>query len=122
MDNVEQVVDSQVVNLTDATFDHVINSNKLVLVDFWAPWCGPCRRFGPVIEQLAELYKGRAVVAKLDISENGEQSLKHSVKSVPTVVVFFNGKQVERSIGSLTIEALQSILDPYLNQNPIKNG
>lgn len=116
MDNIEQVVDSQVVNLTDATFDHVVSSNRLVLVDFWAPWCGPCRRFGPVIEQLAELYKGRAVVAKLDISENGEQSLKYNVKSVPTVVVFFDGKQVEQSVGSLTIEGLQAMLDPYLKK------
>ena len=86
--------------ITDATFEEVVlNSKQPVLVDFWAAWCGPCRMVGPVIEEIATEYDGKAVVGKVDVDANQEFAAKYGVRNIPTVLVFHNGEVVGRQVG-----------------------
>jgi thioredoxin 1 len=86
-------------HLTDANFEESINKNKVVLVDFWAGWCGPCRALAPTIEELAKEYAGKLLVAKLDVDENPKTAEKFQVFSIPTVVLIKDGCEVERIVG-----------------------
>jgi thioredoxin 1 len=87
-------------NVTDADFEEkVLKSNLPVLVDFWAPWCGPCKLAEPVLEQLAETYKDKAVILKLNVDENVASSQKYDVMSIPTAILFKAGSEVGRQIG-----------------------
>ena len=86
--------------LDDATFQDSINQgSRPVLVDFWAPWCPPCRALAPTIEAIAEQFDGRADVAKLDIDQNPETATAHGIRSIPTVLIFRGGRVVDRIIG-----------------------
>ena len=101
--------------ITDASFDEVVlKSDKPVLVDFWATWCGPCRMLGPVIEELATEYEGRVVVGKVDVDNNQEFAAKYGVRNIPTVLVFKNGEVVGRQVGvapkKIYTDALDSLL------------
>jgi len=101
--------------ITDATFEEtVLKSNKPVMVDFWAAWCGPCRMVGPVIEQISEEYDGKAVVGKVDVDANQEFAAKYGVRNIPTVLVFHNGEVVGRQVGvspkNVYAEALDALL------------
>ncbi len=101
--------------ITDATFESVVlNSEKPVLVDFWAAWCGPCRMVGPVIEELSKDYEGRAVVGKVDVDSNQEFAAKYGVRNIPTVLVFKNGEVVSRQVGvapkAVYAEAVDALL------------
>jgi len=87
--------------LTDATFSETINSDKPVLVDFWAEWCGPCKMIGPAVEELANDYDGKAIVAKLNVDENPETTAKFGVRSIPTLLVFKNGQIVDKQVGAV---------------------
>jgi thioredoxin 1 len=87
--------------LTDATFGDAIKGDKPVLVDFWAEWCGPCKMIGPAVEELANDYDGKAVVAKLNVDENPETTAKFGVRSIPTLLVFKNGQIVDKQIGAV---------------------
>ena len=88
------------IEITDATFEEkVLKSDKPVLVDFWAAWCGPCRMVGPIIEEISEEYNGKAVVAKLDVDANQEFAAKYGVRNIPTVLIFQNGEVVGRQVG-----------------------
>jgi thioredoxin 1 len=86
-------------HLTDANFQETISKNPLVLVDFWAGWCGPCRALAPTIEELAKEYAGKVLIGKLDVDENPTTAEKFNVSSIPTVVVLKNGCEVEKIIG-----------------------
>ena len=88
-----------VTELTEDTFDSFIDSNKYVLIDCWAPWCGPCRRMGPIIEELAGELEGKVAVAKLDTDENPGVSLNFNIQSIPALLIFRNGKQAGTIIG-----------------------
>lgn len=86
------------VNLTKADFDEKVKSG-LVLVDFWAEWCGPCKMAGPVVDELADEYQGKITVAKLDVDAESEIAGKYGVMSIPTVILFKDGKEVSRQVG-----------------------
>ena len=101
--------------ITDASFDEVVlKSDKPVLVDFWAPWCGPCRMLGPVIEELASEYEGRVVVGKVDVDNNQEFAAKYGVRNIPTVLVFKDGEVVGRQVGVAPKKTYTDALDSLL--------
>ncbi len=86
--------------VTDENFDEVVGKSQLpVVVDFWAEWCGPCKMAEPVIEELSETYKGKAVIGKLNVDENQQKAAELGVMSIPTVIGFKAGQEVERKIG-----------------------
>lgn len=88
------------VKLTATNFEEkVISHDGVALVDFWAPWCGPCQMLGPVIEELAAEMESEALIGKLNVDENREVALKYSVRGIPTVILFKNGQEVERAVG-----------------------
>ena len=100
---------------TDATFEEtVLKSKKPVLVDFWAAWCGPCRMVGPIIEQISEEYKDKAVVGKVDVDANQEFAAKYGVRNIPTVLVFQNGEVVGRQVGVAPKNAYTEAIDALL--------
>lgn len=96
--------------LTDANFDEVINAGKPVLVDFWAEWCGPCKMIGPVVEELAGDYDGKAVIAKLNVDENPQTTAKFGVRSIPTLLVFKGGQVVDKQVGAVPKSVLNQKL------------
>lgn len=94
-----------IIKLTDKNFDHQ-TKNKIVLVDFWADWCIPCRMMAPVLNDLAGDLKGNAYVGKVDVEQNGELAQKHNIRNIPTMVLFKNGKEVNRFVGVKTKDFL----------------
>ena len=103
------------IEITDSTFNEIVlKSDKPVMVDFWAEWCGPCRMVGPIMEELSNDFQGKAVVGKLDVDSNQEFAAKFGVRNIPTVLVFKNGELVGRQVGvapkSKYTEAINSAL------------
>lgn len=103
------------IKLTMQNFDaEVTNSNVPVLVDFWAPWCGPCQMLGPVIAEVAEEYNGKAKVCKVNVDEESELAAQNAIVSIPTVILFNNGKAVERIVGTHSFDDYADLLDKYI--------
>jgi len=101
--------------ITDANFEEVVlKSDKPVLVDFWAAWCGPCRMVGPVIEEISDEYSEKAVVGKVDIDSNQEYAAKYGVRNIPTVLVFHNGEIVGRQVGVAPKNTYTEVIDSLL--------
>ena len=103
------------VQFTDANFEQeVLKSEKPVLVDFWAPWCGPCRAVGPVVEDLAEAYKGRVKVGKINIDDNPKTATTYGVMSIPTLILFNKGDMMDKLIGLSPKERLEGLIKKAL--------
>lgn len=102
------------IELTDQTFARVISSAPVVLVDFWAPWCGPCRSLSPVIESIASDYEGKVVVAKCNVDDCEEVTIQMGIRGVPTLIYFKNGEIAFRSTGSVAKSAIVEVLESLL--------
>ncbi|MDG6907144.1 MAG: thioredoxin [Nitrososphaerota archaeon] len=101
--------------LTDANFAQEIAKNTLMVVDFWAPWCGPCRMVGPIIEELARDHSGRVVFGKLNVDENPVTASSFQVQSIPTILIFYQGQAVDGVLGAVPKSLLESKIRPYLS-------
>ncbi len=87
--------------ITDATLDSVLDTDKLVVIDFWAEWCGPCKMIGPIIEEIGEVYKDKIVVGKLNVDDNDETTGKYGIRNIPTVLFIKNGEVVDKLVGAV---------------------
>jgi len=101
------------IHLLDADVDETIRKFPTIVIDCWAPWCGPCRMIGPIIEELAKEMQGKIVFGKLNVDENPQTSMKYGIMSIPTMLVFKNGQLVDRLVGAMPKEMLLQKLKPY---------
>lgn len=107
-------VGNKPIEITEAGFSDTIQSNPLVLIDFWAPWCGPCQIIAPVIEDLARNYSGNAVIGKLNVDQNQKIAMKYNVMSIPTLLLFKNGRVADRITGVVPRNVLESRINRLL--------
>jgi len=99
------------IEITDSNFDEVVlKSDKPVLVDFWAEWCGPCRMVGPVVDELSKEYEGQAVIGKVNVDSNPNISLKYGIRNIPALLFFKNGEIVDKQIGAVPKSVLEEKL------------
>ncbi|AFZ68517.1 thioredoxin [Deinococcus peraridilitoris] len=101
------------IELTDTNFKNEIESG-LTLVDFWAPWCGPCRMIAPVVEELASQYEGRVKVGKVNVDDNQGTAMQYRVMSIPTLILFKDGQPVEGVVGAQPKRSFEKLLDKHL--------
>jgi len=110
------VAEAEPVHVTDETFEEVVlNSMVPVMVDFWAPWCGPCRMVAPIVEDLARAYDGKAVIAKMNTDENIQIAGKLGIMGIPTLILFKNGQEVDRVVGFAQRRTLEEKLNAVLD-------
>lgn len=102
------------IQFTDETAKEAIESGKVVVIDFWATWCGPCMKLGPIVEELAEKYEGKAIIGKINIDEETEIVAENGIRSIPTVIFFKDGKAVDRSVGLVQLSDLEEKLNAIL--------
>nr|YP_010903051.1 thioredoxin [Hypnea pseudomusciformis]WCH55105.1 thioredoxin [Hypnea pseudomusciformis]WCH55504.1 thioredoxin [Hypnea pseudomusciformis]WCH56698.1 thioredoxin [Hypnea pseudomusciformis] len=106
-----------VIEVNDSSFNkEVINVKRLVLVDFWAPWCGPCRMVAPVVDIIAEEYQNKIKVVKINTDENPTTATEYGIRSIPTLMIFINGRRIDTIIGAVPQTTLSNTLQKYLNR------
>jgi thioredoxin len=111
-----QEMTKSVVEITDSSFQHeVLESTKPVLVDFWATWCGPCRMLAPTVEKIAEQHSESAAVVKMNVDDNPSTAEAYRIRSIPTLILFSGGKEVERLIGAASKESISDMIERYSN-------
>ena len=102
------------VQISDTTFNEIINKNKIVVVDCWAEWCGPCKMIAPIIDKLAEEYSSKVLFAKLNVDENPKTASKYGIMSIPTLLVFKSSKLVDTIVGAVPKLTIESILKKHI--------
>lgn len=110
----ERLILNKPIEVTDTTFTNMIQSHPIVVVDCWAPWCGPCFMIAPIIEELAGDYAGKIVFGKLNVDENRRVAMQHQIMSIPTLLVFKDGKLVDRIIGAMPRQMLEQRIERHL--------
>jgi thioredoxin 1 len=100
--------------ITDANFEEIMKSDKPVLVDFWAEWCGPCRMVGPLVEEISKEYEGKAIVGKVDVDSNPNVSMQFGIRNIPTILFFKGGKVVDKQVGAAPKNVLTQKLDAQM--------
>ena len=106
---------SNAIQVNDATFENnVLKSNELAVVDFWAPWCGPCRKLGPVIDEVASEFQGKVNIYKLNTDENLKTAKEYSISGLPSILIFKNGQAVERLVGLMPKSTLVNNIQKHL--------
>ena len=104
--------------LTDDNFERELNSSEIpILVDFWANWCGPCRVISPIIEEVAQDYQGKIKVGKLNVDENPKATSRHGIRSIPTLIIFKDGKPLDKIIGAFPKSHIAKAIEGVLNKN-----
>jgi thioredoxin 1 len=101
-------------NISDSNFDAILAEGQPVMVDFWAPWCGPCRRVGPIVEELAAEYAGKVKICKCNVDENDAIPMKYSIRNIPTLLFFKNGELVDRLVGAVPKQDIEDKLKSLL--------
>ncbi|MGY6742037.1 MAG: thioredoxin [Cecembia sp.] len=105
---------AKAIEITDANFEEILKSDKPVLVDFWAEWCGPCKMIGPIVEELAGDYDGKAVIGKVDVDSNPAVASAFGIRSIPTLMFFKGGQVVDKQVGAVPKAVLSQKLDAVL--------
>ncbi|KEO72780.1 thioredoxin [Anditalea andensis] len=105
---------AKAIEITDSNFEEIIKSEQPILVDFWAEWCGPCKMIGPVVEEIAGDYEGKAVVGKVDVDSNPNVAAKFGIRSIPTLLFFKNGEIVDKQVGAVPKTVLAQKLDAQM--------
>ena len=99
---------------TEANFEELLSSNKVVVADFWATWCGPCKAMGPSIDELSAEYEGQALIGKVDVEENNDLAEKYAIRSVPTIIFFKDGEMVDKMVGLQSKAVLEARIKELL--------
>jgi thioredoxin 1 len=103
------------IEITDANYEElVVNSDKPVMIDFWAVWCGPCRMIAPIVEEMSTEYEGKAVIGKVDVDSNPNVAMKYGIRNIPTVLFVKNGEVADKQVGAAPKQAFTSKLDALL--------
>ncbi|MGN0048407.1 MAG: thioredoxin [Bacteroides sp.] len=100
--------------ITDSNYKEILAEGKPVVMDFWAPWCGPCKMVSPIIDELAAEYEGRVIIGKCDVDDNDEVAVEFGIRSIPTVLFFKDGKQVDKQVGSAAKSAFVTKIEALL--------
>ena len=100
--------------ITDATLEEVLKTDKLVVIDFWAEWCGPCKMVGPIIEELAKEYSDKAVVGKVDVDNNDETTTKYGIRNIPTTIFIKDGEIVDKIVGAGSKKSFAKKVEKYI--------
>ena len=111
--NMSEEMPDTPLEVTDADFDDAVKKYKTIVIDCWAPWCGPCMMVGPIIEELAKEMQGKIVFGKLNVDENPSVSMKHQIMSIPTMLIFKNGNLIDKLIGAIPKNQLKQKLESY---------
>ena len=109
------MADREILEISDTTFDsEVLKSSTPVLVDFWAPWCGPCRILAPIIKEISDSYSGKIKVGKINVDENQLTTMKYGIRSIPTLIVFKDGNALEQIIGAVPKSEIERLINKVL--------
>ena len=100
--------------ITDSNFQEILAEGKPVVMDFWAPWCGPCKMVGPIIDELATEYEGKVIIGKCDVDENGDVAAEYGIRNIPTVLFLKNGELVDKQVGSAPKSAYVAKIEAIL--------
>jgi len=115
-ENRGEIMINEPINVTDAAFEKaVLQSSLPVIVDFWAPWCGPCKMVAPILDKIAQEYAGKVLVAKVNTDSDSEMAMQYGIQGIPTMLFVFGGKVINRQVGALPEPMLREVIDQFLD-------